>query len=199
MKPEDIGVPASKLVLGKHSGRHAFQQRTEALGYTLTPEQLRDAFEKFKRLADKKKDVFDGDIEALIDEEIEQVVEVWQLVGVQTTAGSRTTPTATVTLAKEDQTFTDAATGDGPVDAVYEAIQRITGIKPKLTDYALRAITSGKDAQGEVTIEVACGEHRFRSRGVSTDIVEASALAIVAAVNRAAALENGVVQKPPQP
>jgi len=186
MKPADIGVPSSRLVLGKHSGRHAFKQRTEALGYSLSPEQTDQAFEKFKMLADKKKEVFDEDIEALIGEQIEHVAEVWTVGGVQTTAGSKTTPTATVTLLKEGQAFTDAATGDGPVDAAYEAIQRITGIKLRLKDYSLRAITSGKDAQGEVTIEVEHDGRTFRTRGVSTDIVEASAMAYLAAVNRIA-------------
>jgi 2-isopropylmalate synthase len=186
MRPEDIGVPASRLVLGKHSGRHAFQQRTEAMGYTLADEQINRAFARFKALADKKKQVFDEDIEALIGDEIEQPAEVWRLLAVQTTAGSRTVPTATVTLEKDGKTFTDAAIGDGPVDAVYEAIQRLTGVQPTLRDYSLRALTSGKDAQGEVTIEVEDGGHRFRARGLSTDIVEASARAYLAAVNRVA-------------
>ena len=199
MSPEDIGIPASRLVLGKHSGRHAFKQRAEALGYALTDEQIDKAFDKFKVLADKKKDVYDEDIEALIDEEIERVTEIWGLAGVQTTAGSKTIPTATVTLTTEGQATTDAATGDGPVDAVYEAIQRITGIQLRLRDYALRAITSGKDAQGEVTIEVEHEGRTFRARGVSTDIVEASALAYLAAVNRAATLSANGGQKPSQP
>ena len=133
-----------------------------------------------------------------IDEQIERVTEVWKLEGVQTTAGSKTIPTATVTLTKEGESVTDAATGDGPVDAVYEAIQRITGIPLRLRDYALRAITSGKDAQGEVTIEVEFEQRRFRARGVSTDIVEASALAYLAATNRAATLSANGGQKPTQ-
>jgi len=199
MSPDDIGVPSSKLVLGKHSGRHAFMQRIEALGYSLNDKQVDSAFEKFKVLADKKKEVFDEDIEALIDEQIEQVTEVWTLVDVQTTAGSKTIPTATVTLVKEGETYTDAAIGDGPVDAVYEAIQRITKTPLRLKDYALRAITSGKDAQGEVTIEVETDSRRFRTRGVSTDIVEASARAYLAAVNRASIQAEAQQQKPPQP
>ncbi len=199
MRPDDIGIPASKLVLGKHSGRHAFKQRTEALGYTLTDQQIDNAFAKFKLLADKKKDVYDEDIEALIDEQIERAVEVWTLAGVQTTAGSSAVPTATVTLTKEGESFTDAAIGDGPVDAVYEAIGRITGIRPTLRDYALRALTSGKDAQGEVTIEVEYEGRRFRTRGVSTDIVESSARAYLAAVNRAATLANNHKPRPAQP
>jgi 2-isopropylmalate synthase len=201
MRPEDIGVPASRLVLGKHSGRHAFQQRTEALGYSLTDPQVHRAFERFKALADKKKQVFDEDIEALIDEEMEQVAEVWSLQSVQTTAGSRTVPTATITLAKEGQTITDAAIGDGPVDAVCEAIQRITGIKPTLRDYSLRALTGGKDAQGEVTIEVEHAGRLFRARGLSTDIVEASARAYLAAINRIAthARNHAKPNRPAQP
>jgi len=187
MKPEDIGIPSSKLVLGKHSGRHALKQRIEALGHTLDDGQIDRAFDKFKVLADKKKEVFDEDIEAIIGEEIEQVAQVWTLQAVQTVAGSTATPTATVTLSREGQSTTDAAIGDGPVDAAYEAISRITGVKLTLRDYSLRAITSGKDAQGEVTIEVEHEGRRFRARGVSTDIVEASARAYLAAVNRAAA------------
>jgi 2-isopropylmalate synthase len=199
MKPEDIGVPPSRLVLGKHSGRHAFRQRIEALGYALEPEQIDAAFEKFKALADKKKQVFDADIEALVDEQMEQSAQLWTLQAVQTTAGSSTVPTATVTVLREGEQVTDAATGDGPVDAVYEAIQRITGVSLELVDYALRAITSGKDAQGEVTIEVEHDGRRFRTRGVSTDIVEASARAFLAAVNRAATRTNGQQQRPAQP
>ncbi len=196
MRPEDIGLPSNRLVLGKHSGRHALKQRIEQLGYEFTDEQVNEVFDKFKVLADKKKEVFDEDLEALIDEQIEQVVETWKLSAVQTTAGSSTTPTATVTLLKEGESITDAAIGDGPVDAVYEAIQRITGIKLELTDYSLRAITSGKDAQGEVTIEVTCNGRKLRARGVSTDIIEASARAYLTATNRAAALtgENDSVR-----
>jgi len=191
MRPEDIGWPSNRLVLGKHSGRHALKQRVEALGHRLDDAQLDRLFDQFKELADKKKEIFDEDIEALIDEQMERTTEVWKLGGVQTTAGSNTIPTATVTLLKQDETITDAATGDGPVDAVYEAIQRITGVRLQLTDYALRAITSGKDAQGEVTIEVVHDGRKIRARGVSTDIVEASARAFVAAVNRALAQMNG--------
>jgi 2-isopropylmalate synthase len=199
MRPEDIGIPASRLVLGKHSGRHAFRQRIEALGYSLADPQIDTVFEKFKLLADKKKEVFDEDIEALIDEQLERTAEVWKLVGVQTTAGSKTVPTATVTLAKEDAQYTDAAIGDGPVDAAYQAIQRITGVRPRLTEYSLRALTSGADAQGEVTIEVEHDERRFRARGVSTDIVEGSAIAYLAAINRIITAANGRKERAPQP
>ena len=116
---------------------------------------------------------------------------MWTLDALQTTAGSSAIPTATVTLSREGQTFTDAATGDGPVDAIYEAIGRITGIRLGLKDYALRALTSGKDAQGEVTIEVEQDGRKLRARGISTDIVEASARAYLAAVNRVVTTANG--------
>ena len=199
MKPEDIGIPASRLVLGKHSGRHALKQRVEALGYTLTDAQIDRTFDRFKALADKKKQVYDEDIEALIGSEVDQVAEVWTFGTVQTVAGSGATPTATVTLLKQGESHTDAAIGDGPVDAVYEAVQRITGVKLVLKDYALRALTGGTDAQGEVTIEVEYEGHTFRARGVSTDIVEASARAYLAAVNRAILTANSAESRPQQP
>ena len=196
MSPEDIGVPASKLVLGKHSGRHAFKERAEALGFALSDERLNAAFEQFKVLADKKKNVYDEDIEALIGQQLGEAVQVWALAGLQTTAGTSAIPTATVRLSREGQTLTDAATGDGPVDAIYEAIGRITGVKLALKDYALRALTSGQEAQGEVTVEVEHEGRRFRARGVSTDIVEASAKAYLAAVNR---VLSGAAEEPRPP
>ncbi len=196
MSPQDIGVPSSKLVLGKHSGRHAFKDRVEMLGYGLSEAQINAAFDKFKVLADKKKDVYDADIEALIDQEMESHVQVWTLEGLQTTAGTSAIPTATVKLGREGETFTDAATGDGPVDAIYQAIGRITGMHLTLTDYALRALTSGQEAQGEVTIEVENDGLRFRARGLSTDIVEASAKAYLAAVNRVLTNRNGKPHPP---
>jgi 2-isopropylmalate synthase len=169
------------------------------LGYSLSEEQLGAAFERFKVLADKKKNVYDADIEALIEQQMGTAAEVWTLVGLQTTAGTNAIPTATVSLAKEEKTVTDAATGDGPVDAIYEAIGRITGVKLPLTDYALRALTGGKEAQGEVTIEVEHKGRKFRARGVSTDIVEASAKAYLAAVNRVLTASNSQATPPAQP
>jgi len=199
MSPEAIGVPASRLVLGKHSGRHALKERVEAMGFALSDGQLDEVFDRFKALADKKKSIFDADIEALIDQQIAAAPEVWVLEALQTTAGTSAMPTATVTLSKDGEQFTDAATGDGPVDAIYEAIGRITGIKLALTDYALRALTSGKDAQGEVTIEVDRDGRKFRARGLSTDIVEASAKAYLAAVNRVLTAVNGRSERPTPP
>ena len=203
MRPEDVGLPASKLVLGKHSGRHAFKQRTDALGYCLTDEQVDKAFEQFKTLADKKKNVYDEDIEMLIDAMMESQTQapahVWTLTALQTMAGSNSIPTATVTLERHGESITDAATGDGPVDAIYSAIQRITGVQMELKEYQLRAVTGGKEAQGEVTIEVIVDGRKIRARGVSTDIVEASGRAYVAAVNRSLTLANNKDDVPAQP
>ncbi|MFW6153861.1 MAG: 2-isopropylmalate synthase [Planctomycetota bacterium] len=191
MRPEDVGIPANKLVLGKHSGRHAFRDRVATLGYVLSDEAMDAAFEQFIALADKKKNVYDEDIEAIIDAQSETAQAVWALKGLQTVAGDSTTPTATVTLSRDGQDCTDAATGDGPVDAVYSAIQRITGVSVTLSDYQLRALTGGTDAQGEVSVEVLHDGRRFRGRGVHTDVVEASGLAYLAAINRALTAQNG--------
>ena len=191
MDPQSVGIPKTSLVLGKHSGRHAFRERVGFLGYNLTDPQIESAFDKFKALADKKKEVFDEDIEALIDDQLELNGNVWQLAGLQVTAGGNTTPTATVTLRDSSgQTVQDASIGDGPIDAIYSAIQRLTGIKMALIDYRIRSVTKGKEALGEAHVELEHSGRKIRGRGVSTDILEASALAYVAAVNRLRALSN---------
>jgi 2-isopropylmalate synthase len=191
MDPAHVGIPKSSLVLGKHSGRHAFRDRVVQLGYTLSDEQIEAGFAKFKALADKKKEVFDEDIEALVDEQLELSSQMWELVGLQVTAGSNTIPTATVTLRDTNgQTIQDASVGDGPVDAIYSAIQRLTGVKGSLSDYRIRAVSKGKEALGEVQIELEHNGRKTRGRGLSTDILEASALAYVAAINRLHSLSN---------
>jgi 2-isopropylmalate synthase len=185
MDPATVGIPKTSLVLGKHSGRHAFRERTQFLGYTLNEAQLEAAFVKFKALADKKKEVFDEDIEALIDSELEIDTALWQLTALQVVAGQNTIPTATVTLRDSaGQSVQDASVGDGPIDAIYSAIQRLTGIKMNLTDYRIRSITRGKEALGEASVELEHSGKKIRGRGLSTDILEASALAYLAAVNR---------------
>ena len=191
MDPAHVGIAKNELVLGKHSGRHAFKDRVTQLGYALTSEQLEAAFTKFKTLADKKKEVFDEDIEALVDEQLELDHKLWELAGLQVVSGSNTVPTATVTLKDSNgESMQDASIGDGPVDAIYSAIQRLTGIKVNLTDYRIRAVTKGKDAMGEVQIELEHTGKKIRGRGVSTDILEASALAYIAAINRLRSLTN---------
>jgi len=185
--PAEVGVPSSKLVLGKHSGRHALRDRIVTLGYHVDEITLGRVYEAFKTLSDKKKSVYDEDIEALVESQIDasSSTNLWRLVSLQVTSGTNAIPTATVVLADTTGTqVTDASTGDGPVDAIYSAVQRITGVAVELLDYQLRAVTHGKDAQGEVSVEVRHKDLRVRGRGISTDVIEASAHAYVNAINR---------------
>ena len=190
MNPADVGIGGNQLVLGKHSGRHAFRERVAALGYSLGDEQMQSAFEAFKRLADKKKEVYDEDVEAIIDDMLEAgdaAPRRWRLEGLQVTAGGdQVTPTATVKLVDPDgELRTDAAIGDGPVDAIYSAVQRIVGGNFTLADWRIRAVTGGKDALGEVNLELSDDTGaRAGGRGLGTDVLNASALAYVSAVNR---------------
>jgi 2-isopropylmalate synthase len=201
MLPEDVGRSKSELVLGKHSGRHAFRDRLQQLGHDLNPEQLDAAFERFKLLADKKKEVYDEDLETILEDVVTQTVEVWRLESLQVMAGSGVTPTATVKMrkGKEEEVSCDASIGDGPIDAVYSAVLRITGQEVKLVDYQIRALTGGKDAQGEVTVSITRNGRLFRGRGVSTDIIEASALAYVNAINRMLVAVHGEEESLPTP
>ena len=187
MDPRDVGIPANKLVLGKHSGRHALRQRITELGYTIDDESLQRVYDAFKELADKKKNVYDEDIEALIEHQMDiaEVGETWKLINLQVTSGTGAIPTATVTLGDASgEQITDASIGDGPIDAIYSTIQRITNVQAELRDYQIRAVTQGKDAQGEVRVEVQHRDKTVRGRGISTDVIEASAKAYLAAINR---------------
>lgn len=202
MRPETVGLGASKLVLGKHSGRHAFRTRLEELGYDgLSKPDLDAAFDRFKRLADKKKVVTDADLEAIVADEIFQAPEIWHLNNIQVSCGDNSMPTATVSLTGPDgETYRDAAIGTGPVDAVYQAVNRIIGAKSVLTEFAINAVTEGLDAQAEATIRIqpVNGEREysinpqtnrsfvrtFSGHGASTDIVVASARAYLSALNK---------------
>ncbi|WP_432797377.1 2-isopropylmalate synthase [Poriferisphaera sp. WC338] len=185
MNPHDIGVPESKLVLGKHSGRHALKDRVIDLGYTVDEAMLDKVYDAFKTLADKKKDVYDEDIEAILDEQLESQRQLWELARFQISSGTGVISTATVVLRDSSGAEKmDAATGDGPIDACYEAIQRITGVVVKLEQYQTRAITGGKDAQGEVSVQITHRERKVRGRAFSTDVIEAAVRAYLAAINR---------------
>jgi 2-isopropylmalate synthase len=186
MRPEEVGFPKTDLVLGKHSGRHALRERVEELSYHLNDDQLETLFEDFKGLADKKKEVYDEDLIVLIEKHIQNVPALWSLVSLHTTAGTSVIPTATICIRRPDgQLVQDAAIGDGPVDAIFKAVERVTGIAANLRDFAVRGVTEGKDAQGVVTLEleVQSDDRTFRGRAASTDIIEASALAYLNAVN----------------
>jgi 2-isopropylmalate synthase len=191
MDPATVGIPKNSLVLGKHSGRAAFRDRAVTLGYTLSDAQVESAFARFKALADKKKEVFDEDVEAIIDDQLEIGSTLWTLAGVQVVTGSQAIPTATVTLRDSTgEILQDASTGDGPVDAIYAAIQRLTGVKADLVDYRIRSVSKGRDAQGEATVELDHNGTKLRGRGLSTDVLEASAQAYLAALNRLRSMAN---------
>ena len=192
MDPRTVGIPESKLVLGKHSGRHAFRQRVAELGFTTVDDAtIERAFNAFKALADKKKEVYDEDLEAILDEQLQSERELWHLQRFQVTSGTDLIATATVVLGDASgELRMDAATGDGPIDAVYSAIQRITGVQVTLDDYQTRAVTAGKDAQGEVSVQVRHRGRKVRGRGLSTDVIEAAARAYLAAINRIRSLEQ---------
>ena len=185
MDAKSVGWQGSGLVLGKHSGRHALKQRLSALGYEFKDKELEKVAERFKVLADKKKEVFDEDLVAIVEDEISQVVPVYKLDYIHTVSGSQTIPTATIKLRKGDKVIQEASSGDGPVDATYKAIDRVTGMKCKLLEYNIRAISGGQDAQGEVVVRVQDAKGNIvTGQGASTDIIEASAKAYLNAVNR---------------
>ncbi|MFA5146156.1 MAG: 2-isopropylmalate synthase [Candidatus Omnitrophota bacterium] len=184
MKPEDVGFEESKIVLGKHSGRHAFVERLKRLGIDLAKEQVDEAFERFKKLADKKKEIFDEDLETIIDEEISKIPEKFKLVHFHVSSGDEVKPTANVTLRFNGKNTDSVSSGDGPVDACYKAIDKIAGIGGKLLDYQIRSVTSGKDALGEVLVKIGSKGRVVSGRGASTDIIEASIKAYINAANK---------------
>jgi 2-isopropylmalate synthase len=186
MRPQDIGRATNKLVMGKHSGRHALAARLKDLGFELEEGELGKAFKKFKDLADKKKEVYDEDLIAIVSDEMATVPETYVLDYLHTISGTGVIPSATIRLRKDDQLFQDSGVGDGPVDAVLHAIDAITGLKGRLLDYQLRAVTSGRDALGEVAVKVDFDGTVVHGKGSSTDVIEASARAYVNALNRLA-------------
>jgi 2-isopropylmalate synthase len=191
MSPEEVGASRTDLVLGKHSGRHALRQRVIDLGYHLDEGQLQRVFDGFKALADKKKAVYDADIEALAEAQIHSGPSVWVLEAVTCNAGSATIPSAAVVLWHQAGTVhRGAAIGDGPIDAVFKAIQQMTGVELTLLDYRIRSVSVGEDALGEAHVEAELNGKNLSGRAVSTDIVEASALAILQVINRAALREK---------
>lgn len=189
MDPTEIGIPqGTQLVLGKLSGRHYFKQHMEGLGYELTNEELNRAFSAYKELADKKIEVDDRDLEAIVSDNLQAGSfsgDVWRIEHVQVSSGDHATPTATLRLlSPEGDILTDAATGTGPVDAVYRAINRITGLSPELTEFSVNAVTEGIDAQGKVTIRIEDEGQTYTGRSADTDIIVASAKAYMTALNR---------------
>ena len=184
IRPESIGLHSAKLVLGKHSGRHAFKTRLKELGHELNDEELNSAFERFKKLADQKKEIFDEDLEVLISEDVMKVPEIFSLVDLHIVSGFSQKPTATVKIRVGDEVMDKMEYGDGPVDATYKAIASITKTKSKLLKFEVKAITGGTDALGEVIVSVEEGDRTFRGYGADTDIIVASAKAYINALNK---------------
>jgi len=187
IRPEDVGLEKTDLVLGKHSGRAALADRARALGYELDADQLKAVFEQFKVLADRKKEIYDGDIAALCEQRFSSLPEQYSYEGYAIACESGKTPTVTLRVihAGEPKAVTVTA-GDGPVDAIFLAIEKLTGVTTVCRDFRVQAVTVGKDAQGEVTVELEHDGQVQRGRGVSTDSLEAAAKAFLAAVNRLA-------------
>ncbi len=184
MTPESIGLVKTNLVLGKHSGRHAFRDRLRQMGYELSDDDLNKAFERFKRLADQKKEVFDEDLEAIVSDEMQQVKEVFVLKHLAAQSGTGIMPMATVEMQIDGKTVQQTGNGDGPVDAVYRTIAGITKTQSKLEAYLVKGITGGTDALGEVTVKVEEGGKKVTGHGADTDIIVASAKAYVNALNK---------------
>ena len=185
MRPEDVGFTKTDLVLGKHSGRAALADRAKALGYHLTGEQLQSVFEEFKMLADKKKEIYDSDIAALAEQHLGAVPEQWTLVRYELHAKTDETPRVALTLRQgENENTAELSAGDGQVDAVFLAIEQLTGVEVVCRDFTVHSVSVGKDAQAEVRVELEHNGQIYRGRGVSTDSVEASAHAFLNGINR---------------
>ena len=171
-------------MLGKHSGRRALKSKLQELGYELGKEELERAYFFFTKLADQKKDIYDEDLIAILQDGIKLIPDTYSLKYVFSAGGNQQVSSAVVKLSRGEETFTDSAHGDGPVDACYKAIDRITGIKGKLLEYSINSVTRGKDAIGEVFVHVDFGKESYSGKGASTDIIDASARAYLNALNK---------------
>ncbi|MCX5696653.1 MAG: 2-isopropylmalate synthase [Candidatus Omnitrophica bacterium] len=184
MKPEDVGFTGTGIVLGKHSGRHALSERLKELGLKLNDAELDKITVRFKALADKKKTIFDDDLISIVDDEIRLIKPIFGLEAFEINSGTKITPSATVTLKYKNKSLAATSNGDGPVDACYKAIDKITGVKGELQDYRIEAVTKGKDALGEVGVKLKAKGRVVTARGSSTDIIEASIRAYLNALNK---------------
>jgi 2-isopropylmalate synthase len=184
MDPRDVGISESSLILGKHSGRHALGQRLKVLGFRLDEKRLNKTFQRFKELADKKKDIFDDDLVSIVEDEIKQIKPVWKLESFIITSGTAIKPKAEVVLRHKNKKLSASSSGDGPVDACFKAIDKITGTKGELQDYRIEAVTKGKDALGEVSLKLKAKDKVVTARGSSTDIIESSVRAYINALNK---------------
>lgn len=190
MTPETVGVKKTKIVLGRHSGRHGLKARLIELGYHPTEEDLEKAYEAFLEIADKKKEVFDDDLRVIMGDEIYKEDELYALKYLQVNSGTGAIPTATVQINFGEKTIQESSPGDGPVDAVFNAIERALGIKLTVESYNVRSVTSGRQALGEAIVRIREEENSYNGRGTSTDIIEASAKAYLQAINQYLAISG---------
>ena len=185
MTPQSVGMVSSTLVLGKHSGRHALAKKFEELGYNLSREELERAYFFFTKLADQKKEVYDEDLVAIIQDGMKLIPDTWRLKYVFAYGGNQELSNSVVKLERGNTVGIDSAFGDGPVDASYKAIDRITGFEGRLLEYSVSSVTRGKDALGEVFVHVEFNGRPYTGKAASVDIIDASARAYLNAVNKA--------------
>ncbi|ARM31207.1 2-isopropylmalate synthase [Prosthecochloris sp. HL-130-GSB] len=183
MTPESVGVPSTHIVLGRHSGKHGLQARLGSLGYQVAGEELEKVYQRFLSIADKKKEVFDDDLRVLMGDELSGPVEPIELDYLHINSGTSSIPTATVRIRRKGKTYEESSIGDGPVDACFRAIERALDIDSLINSYSVRSTTAGRDALGEATVRIRDGERFYSGRGVSTDIIEASARAYLQALS----------------
>jgi 2-isopropylmalate synthase len=195
MTPQSIGMTKSTLVMGKHSGRHAFRDRLKELGYDLSEKDLNQAFKHFKELADKKKEIYDEDIEAIVAEVVLRAPDKYKLLHVNVVSGDVAIPTATVQMEIDGEVVKDVGHGDGPVDAVFKTVAKITGTRSRLVKYSVNSITGGTDAQGEVTVRLEEDGNVVVGQGAHTDIIMASVLAYINALNRLEYIKKNPIKK----
>ncbi|MBT4138616.1 MAG: 2-isopropylmalate synthase, partial [Candidatus Latescibacteria bacterium] len=186
MSPEDVGMSQTQVVLTARTGRHGVRHRLEELGHIVSTEEIEQVYQRFLVVADKKREVFDDDLIAILHDEIRDQPEVYRLEEFQITTGTKAMPTASVKLREGDQITEGAACGDGPVDALYGAIASVANISPRLVDYDIRSVTSGTEAMGEVTVKLAIDDWQVVGRGAATDIIAASARAYLDGLNKLA-------------
>jgi len=184
MKPEDIGLSSNELILGKHSGRHAFRNKLEELGYQYSDSEINELFTKFKALADKKKEVYDEDLEMLVASELFTIEQKYKMLSVNFSGGTNVNPSATIEMEVDGKFYKEEGSGDGPVDAVYDAIRKVLPDEVSISRFSISAITGGSDAQGEVTVYIEENGLESVGRAAKTDIVIASAEALINALNR---------------
>ncbi len=183
MTPESVGVPQTTIVLGRHSGKHGLQARLSSLGYKVTGDELEKVYERFLSVADKKKEIYDDDLRVLMGDELNKPLEPLELDYLHVNSGTASIPTATIRIRTKGKTYEESSTGDGPVDACFRAIERALDIGSLLYSYSVRSTTAGRQALGEATVRLKDGEYLFTGRGVSTDVIEASAKAYLQALS----------------